>query len=629
VGQRALTGTIVQGNTIYGDPLVAGQASLSNVVGTDKVNVTGVTIDTTGKTSTSGKLKAGTHTGVQSVAGIDGVDAGNYTFANVKGDYKVDPKLITTALISDAGNIYGGAVSSGSVNLGGDVVQGDRVLSVSSVTIEGRVLSSSGNLKAGTYVQSVGGGLSGADAGNYSFGGTSSANYVVNKLALTTQIAGVNTTYGTDAATGSASISGVLLGDKVDLANAKATLVDAVKSSSGQLKAGTYKQTVANSLSGADADNYTAAPTSVANYVVTPKAIVATVQASDKEYDGSNLAALNASSADILSGDVVNVLGVTGTFASKNVARDGSGNVVAQTVTVAGTGVGLGGADGANYTLTNATSIPSTTAKITPKGLTVSGITASDKVYDGNTTAAISTTNAALAGVVSGDGVSVSSQGAAGNFASKDVAFDSTGAVASQAVKVTGLSLSGADAGNYTVTDQSGAVAKVQQRPLSIAGSVAQDKTVDGTTLATVKAGQLVNLVAGESLVVTATGQFADAEIGTNKAVATQYALANGTNGKASNYIKPNAEVLRAAILAATVNPVQPIVSPTKPGGGGRVVVAGSSSSGAALGVAGDEEPIGREECSVLNPEKCECQESTIAGVELCFAPGLVVSSKD
>ena len=57
----------------------------------------------------------------------------------------------------------------------------------------------------------------------------------------------------------------------------KQTLVNAVNSSSGNLKAGTYQQTVANSLNGDDAANYTAAPTSLANYVVTPKAIAATM----------------------------------------------------------------------------------------------------------------------------------------------------------------------------------------------------------------------------------------------------------------------------------------------------------------------------------------------------------------
>ena len=628
VNKLALTGSIAQGQTTYGADLVAGVVTFTNKLDADVVNANGVAFNTAGNTSTSGKLKASdtAYVGIQSVSGLTGTDAGNYTFANVKGDYKVD-RLALAGSIDGVITTYGTNAGTGSVNLIG-VIGPDNV-SASAAGLVGTALSSSGNLKAGTYVQSVVGGLTGTDAGNYNFSGTSSANYVVNKLALNTQIAAVSTTYGTTAATGAASITGVLSGDKVDLANAKATLVDAANSSSGNLNAGTYKQTVANSLSGADADNYTAAPTSLANYVVTPKAITATVTAADKVYDGSNVATLTANSADIVSGDLVAVQGASGTFASKNVARDGSGNAVAQTVTVSGTGVGLGGTDGANYTLTNATSIASTTAKITPKDLSVSGITASDKVYDGSTAAVINTANAVVSGLVTGDSVSVSTQSGVGNFASKDVAFDGAGVVASQAVTVSGLSLNGAAAGNYNVSDKSGATAKVLQRALSITGSVAQDKTVDGNTNAQVKPGQLVNLVAGESLVVSATGQFADAEIGTNKAVTTQYALANGANGVARNYTLAG-EVLRAAILVASINPVQPIVNPSRTGGGGRVVVSGSGNSGAALGVAdGEEEIISREECSVLNPEKCECQESTIAGVEMCFAPTLAANTKN
>jgi filamentous hemagglutinin family protein len=553
----------------------------------------------------------------------------NYNITYVDNTTSTINKLAISAAIDAVTTTYGTNAATGGVSLIG-VINGDSV-SPGGSSLEGSVLSTSGRLKAGTYVQSVDGSLSGADAGNYTFSGISSANYVVTKLALNTQIAGVTTTYGTAAATGAASVSGVLSGDKVDLGNAKATLVNAVNSSSGNLKVGTYQQTVANSLSGDDAANYTAAPTSLANYVVTPKAIAATVTAADKVYDGNNVATLNANSAGILTGDVVNVLGATGTFASKNVARDGVGNVVTQTVTVTGTGVGLGGTDGANYTLTNATSIASTTARITPKDLSVSGITAIDKVYDGSTAAVINSANAVLAGVVTGDSVSVSTQSGVGNFASKDVAFDGAGVVTSQAVTVSGLTLNGADAINYNVSDKSGASAKVLQRALNITGSVAQDKTVDGNTNAQVTPGQLGNLVAGESLVVSATGQFADAEIGTNKAVTTQYALANGANGVARNYTLAG-EVLRAAILVAAINPVQSIVNPAKTGGGSRVAVSGSGNSGAALGVAEgtvEEEIISREECSVLNPEKCQCQESTIAGVEMCFAPVQAANSKN
>ena len=73
-----------------------------------------------------------------------------------------------------------------------------------------------------------------------------------------------------------------------------------------------------------------------------------------------------------------------GTFDTKDV---GTG----KTVTVSG--LSLTGADAGNYILTP----PTTTANITAATLTVTGITASDKVYDGTTDATLDTTGAALA----------------------------------------------------------------------------------------------------------------------------------------------------------------------------------------------------------------------------------------
>jgi hypothetical protein len=81
--------------------LAAGAVTLNNTVGIDVVSATGVTITTTDKTSTSGNLKAGTHTGIQSVTGLTGADADNYTFADVKGDYQVKKKEINlTGLVA-------------------------------------------------------------------------------------------------------------------------------------------------------------------------------------------------------------------------------------------------------------------------------------------------------------------------------------------------------------------------------------------------------------------------------------------------------------------------------------------------------------------------------------------------
>jgi YDG domain len=284
----------------------------------------------------------------------------------------------------------------------------------------------------------------------------------------------------------------------------------------------------------------------------------------------------------------------------------------------------LGGADSANYVLGSPIDTAGLTAKITPKTLSVTGITASDKAYDGTTTVALNSTSAQVSGSIAGDSVSLSTQNAKGDTASKNVTFDANGVVTSQAVTISGLSLNGQDAGNYAVADKSGATVKLLQRVLSIIGSVAQDKTVDGTTQAKVTPGQLGNLVEGDDLLVTASGQFDNANLGTNKAVTTQYNLANGRTGVASNYALAG-QVLRASILAASVNPVQSIISPAKQASNGRVVVAGSGTSGAAVGVADQEDDIiARQECSVLNPEKCECQTSVITGVELCFAPSLL-----
>ena len=74
-----------------------------------------------------------------------------------------------------------------------------------------------------------------------------------------------------------------------------------------------------------------------------------------------------------------------------------------------------------NVTPPDRTTIRAPTANITPATLTVTGVTAKDKVYDGTKTATIDATGAKLVGVVSGDTVSVDATGATGTFASKDV----------------------------------------------------------------------------------------------------------------------------------------------------------------------------------------------------------------
>ena len=97
-------------------------------------------------------------------------------------------------------------------------------------------------------------------------------------------------------------------------------------------------------------------------------------------------------------------------------------------------------------------------ATVTPASLTVSGLSANDKVYDATTAATLSGA-ATLGGVLAGDVVSVS--GGTGNFADKNVG---TG----KAVTVSGITLSGADVGNYVVAAPTGLTANIT--PASLTG---------------------------------------------------------------------------------------------------------------------------------------------------------------
>src|SRR5205814_1672274 len=120
----------------------------------------------------------------------------------------------------------------------------------------------------------------------------------------------------------------------------------------------------------------------------------------------------------------------------------------------------LGGADSGNYQLSPADITAQ--ADISAAGLTVSGITASNKTYDGNVTATLNTASAALNGVIGSDAVTLSAAGATGTFATKTVATSKTVAVA-------GLTISGTDSGNYNLA-QPTTTADISAKGLTVTG---------------------------------------------------------------------------------------------------------------------------------------------------------------
>jgi hypothetical protein len=195
--------------------------------------------------------------------------------------------------------------------------------------------------------------------------------------------------------------------------------------------------------------------------------------ATNKIYDGTAADTLNISNVGIfgvISGDTsdvtLNTSGGIGTFASTN-----AGNTIAVGVS----GFTLTGSKANDYQLIAPTNL---TADITPKMLTISGVTASDKVYDGTTTDTLNVGSASLNGVVGSDNVSLLTGSAAGTFSQSDVGNN-------LAVTANGLTLTGTAAGNYTLAEPTGLTADITPRPLTVTFNGNPAKIYDGTDAAT------------------------------------------------------------------------------------------------------------------------------------------------
>src|SRR5580700_11062420 len=181
IDSLALTGTIATGSSVYGSALSPGTVTFTNLVGSDQLSAT-VAVNTTGHTSTSGHLNAGSYTGIESLSSLTGADAGDYTFAGVTGNYTVG-QLALTGTIATGSSVYGSALSPGAVTFT-NLVGSDQLSTTVAVNTTGHT-STSGHLNAGSYtgIESLSS-LTGADAGDYTFAGVT-GNYTVGQLALT------------------------------------------------------------------------------------------------------------------------------------------------------------------------------------------------------------------------------------------------------------------------------------------------------------------------------------------------------------------------------------------------------------------------------------------------------------
>ena len=389
---------------------------------------------------------------------LGGADLSNYNLVGSTSttSANITPKDITavTGILAD-NKVYDGGASA-TLNTGAAVFAGligGDVLTVSSAT--GNFVDK--NVGTGKTVNITGLTLGGADLANYSLvSGNSTTTANITKLRLTSLsgITAENKTYDrTPGATldlTGASFGGLVSGDDLSLATGTGTF--------GDRNVGTGKTVTIAGLTfgGNDAGNYDlplAALTTSAN--ITPKDITAVtgILALDKVYDGNTSATLDNSSAvfaGLIAGDTLTVAAATGNFINKNVGTGKTVNV---------TGLTLGGADLANYSLVSGNS--TTTASITKRTITgITGVTANGKVYDANANATLNTGGAVFGGLVSGDSLTLT--GATGAFSDPTAGNGKT-------VTVSGYALGGSDAGNYEYLPSSfGVLADITRAPLSV-----------------------------------------------------------------------------------------------------------------------------------------------------------------
>jgi len=428
---------------------------------------------------------------------LTGLDAANYTLLQ-PGGVSADISRADLALtgIRAVNKTYDGttaATLSGAAMvtpLGADVV---------AVSGSGSGAFASKDAGLGRAVTVTGYTLSGLDAGNYNLVASNlTADIARANLAISGVVANNKTYDGTLAATlgGNATVA-AFGADDVTVGNTgSASFVDK--------NAGTGKAVVASGfiLTGADADNYQVVqPTGLAADIARAGLALNGLAVQDKVYDATTAATLAGSAS--VTGIGLDQVSVSGTgnavFADKNAGAD-------KAVTVSG--FALGGADAGNYTILPTGGLSAT---ISRASLLVSGLSANSKTYDGTTIATLN--GIASVTPLAEDRVVLGGVGS-GVFADKNAG---TG----KAVTLSGYSLTGLDAGNYTLVAPGSLTADIGKALLAVSGVVANNKVYDGTTGATLGGNATVTGLDGDDVAVSTTGSasFVDKNAGSGKAV--------------------------------------------------------------------------------------------------------------
>ena len=303
-----------------------------------------------------------------------------------------------------------------------------------------------------------------ADVGEYTItpGGLTSDNYDISFLPGTLEVRPRTVTltwhntegriYADDEGAITATVSNAVNGDRIG-----------VTVTGGELTVGTHTA-AATGLTGDKAKNYqlsTVDADRTVQYTVAQAAQALTFaqQGSLTRTYGDD-AFSNAASNNRRDGGSITYASSRESVAT--VASDGTVTIhAAGEATITATA-----AETANYQQSAA----SYTLRVSPKGVTITGLQAESKTYDG-TAAAVITGTPALSGLMAGDDVTVDAARAAAAFADADAGTGKT-------VLLSGYALTGADAANYTLIAQpTGITADITKAAITVTPDAGQGKT--------------------------------------------------------------------------------------------------------------------------------------------------------
>ena len=266
---------------------------------------------------------------------------------------------------------------------------------------------------------------------------------------------------------------------------------------------------------------------------ITPLAITVTAVTDTKPYDGDT----TSSGGPIITGTMV--AGDTPDFIQTFDTPDiGTGK------TLTPSGVVLDGHGGNNYVVTF---VNDTTGVIAGVTVTVTGITADNKMYDNTTDAVLNLGSAALVGVVPGDDVTLVTSGATGAFITEHVGNGKT-------VFVSGLTLLGADAPNYGII-QPATTANITTRPITVTAQTNTKVYDSNTSSAALPVITVGTLATGDSSNFTQT--YSTPNVGTSKLLVSGGEANDGNGG--GNYlvtfVNNTTGVITAQPLTITADP--------------------------------------------------------------------------